>query len=118
MKPEELLVTQVANYIKMNHPTIPFRFDQIDQIGMVNGKRNNLIHGKYARGYPDLLIATCRHGYGGLYLELKATLTVPNTDHTRRQAVYHEVLRKNGYKVLFVCGYKQAKKEIKKYLKH
>ena len=117
MKPEELLVSQVANLMKLKYPDIPFRFDQIDQVGMVSGKRNKSLHGKYSAGYPDMFIPLMRGGYGGLFLELKATATVPNTAHTRRQAVYHQILRNNGYEVHFACGFKEAKKIIKEYMK-
>ena len=114
MKPEELLVTQVANYLKLKHPNIPFRFDQIDQVGLSSGKRNKAIHGKWSQGFPDLVV----YGKGSpLMLELKATTTVPNTAHTRRQAVYHEILRQQGYEVHFACGFKECKKLIKSYIK-
>ena len=117
MKPEELLVNQVSEYLLDNHPKIPFRFDQIDQVGARGGSNNKRIHGKWSRGYPDLFIATKRGGFGGLFIELKATDNVPNTAHTREQANYHAVLRYNGYQVHFACGFKEAKKLIKKYLK-
>ena len=64
-----------------------------------------------------MLIATCRGGYGGYYIELKATDEVVDSKHTRRQAEIHAVLRFNGYKVKFVCGLAEFKKEVKKYLK-
>ena len=104
----------------MKYPDVPYRVDIAADIPLppVHAKRGKELHGeKWSKGYPDLFLATCRHGFGGLYLELKATDKVANTAHTRRQAVYHEILRQNGYKVLFVCGYKEAKKEIKEYLK-
>ena len=34
-----------------------------------------------------------------------------------RQAVYHEILRNNGYQVHFACGFKECKKFIKDYMK-
>jgi hypothetical protein len=117
-KPEELLSTQLSNYILDKFNNIPFRFDLVDKLAnSVIGKKVKMLHGKWSRGYPDLFIATCRKGYGGLYLELKATNKVPDTDHTRRQAQYHAVLRYNGYKVDFCCGLEDCKKKIKKYLK-
>jgi len=98
----------------MRHPHVPFRFDQIDQVGLSGGKKNKAIHGKFSQGFPDLVI----YGKGSpLFLELKATTTVPNTAHTRRQAVYHEILRNNGYQVHFACGFKECKKFIKDYMK-
>lgn len=49
---------------------------------------------------------------------LKATKTVLNSEHTRRQSVYHEALRNAGYKAMFVCGFYEAKSAIDKYLKN
>ena len=62
-------------------------------------------------------ILTGRGGYGGLLLELKATDVVVDSEHTRTQAKYHAVLRFNGYKVDFCCGFTQCKKMIKQYMK-
>jgi len=122
-KPEDLLVDRVSNHIKTNHPNQPFRFDQIDQIGRKDGKRNKAIHGKWSRGYPDLFIPHVRFSkkgkfkYAGLYVELKATRTVHDTEHTRRQRAYHTVLRLKGYKVEFACGFDEAVNLIDNYLK-
>lgn len=119
MKPEQLLVKRVSNYLLMNHKKVPFRFDTGADVKLPPhvAKALHALHGKWSRGYPDLLITTCRGGYGGLYLELKATKTVPDTEHTRRQAEYHAVLRHNGYKVKFCCGYEDCTKEIRRYLR-
>ena len=122
VKPEDLLVLRVANYIKTNYPDQPFRFDQIDQVGKRGGSKNKKIHGKWSKGYPDLWIPHClrnkkgRIKFGGLYVELKATKTVHDTEHTRNQKAYHEVLRAKGYRVTFACGYDEATAIIKGYL--
>ena len=101
------------------YPQIPYRFDLGADIPLPPqlANRGKELHGNWSRGYPDLILCTCRGGYGGLYLELKATDDVPNSEHTRRQALYHEVLRREGYKVEFACGFKEAKKLVKMYLK-
>ena len=69
------------------------------------------------RVIPDLFIARATKKYGGLYIELKATKTVPNTEHTRTQRAYHQLLRQNGYMVDFACGFDEAKKMIDDYMK-
>ena len=117
-KPEALLATRVANYLKENHPEIIYRFDIAADVPLppAHAKRNLELHGKWNRGYPDLLICKKTKKYGGLYLELKATKKVLNSEHTRRQAVYHELLRKAGYKVLFTCGFDESTGAIRKYL--
>jgi len=118
-KPESVLATRASNYMLEYYPKIPFRFDVGADVPLPIhiAKRAKMLHGKWSKGYPDMFIATCRHGYGGLYLELKATKTVINSEHTRTQADFHAVLRYNGYKVMFVCGFDECKKAIKKYLK-
>ena len=118
MKPEQLLVKQVSNYLLTQH-NVPFRFDTgADvQLPIQVAKRLHELHGKFSKGYPDLFVATCKGGYGGLYIELKATDVVKDTEHTRRQAQYHAMLRHHGYFVTFCCGFEETKKVIKKYLK-
>ncbi len=117
-KPEQFLTTRVANFLKMTYPNQPFRFDIGADVplAMVHAKRSKELHGKWNRGYPDLFICRVRKKKGGLYLELKATPEVPNSDHTRRQAAYHEILRQCGYKVSFCCGFGDCIKKINKYL--
>lgn len=116
--PEQLLATEVANFLMMEYPNIIYRFDIAADIPLPPhlASRNRQLHGKFTRGYPDLLICKKVGDFGGLYLELKATKKVPNTEHTRRQAIYHQLLRDAGYKAMFVCGLENAKKEIKKFL--
>lgn len=112
-KPEELLVLRTANYLRMRYPNVPYRFDQIDQISRVNGRRNKEIHGKWSRGYPDLIIFGRKRP---MLLELKATKTVHVSEHTKRQAAYHAVLRKLKYRVQFVCGFGEVVRAIDKYM--
>ncbi len=117
-KPEEFLQQRLSNYMLDEWSDIPFRVDLVDKLNNVTiGKKVKALHGKWSRGYPDMFIATSRKGFGGLYLELKATDTVVDSEHTRRQAKYHAVLRHNGYKVTFCCGFEECVKKIKKYLK-
>jgi len=119
IKPETLLASRVASFLKMNYPDIIFRFDLAADMPLPPhlAKRSKELHGKFNRGYPDLLIAWSTKKYGGLYLELKAGDSVPNTEHTRRQAAYHERLKRAGYKATFCCGYEECTKKIKKYLR-
>ncbi len=117
-KPEDFLQQRLSNYMLDEWSDIPFRVDLVDKLNNVAiGKKVKALHGKWSRGYPDMFIATSRKGFGGLYLELKATDTVIDSEHTRRQAKYHAVLRHNGYKVSFCCGFDECVKKIKKYLK-
>ena len=120
IKPETLLTERMANYIRMHHPDIIFRFDLAADLPlpMNLAKRGKQLHGeKWNKGYPDLFVASVRKGYGGLYLELKATKSVPNTEHTRRQAYIHQVLREAGYFVTFCCGFEECKEKLDSYLR-
>ena len=118
-KSEQVLSQRVTNLMLLDYPKVPFRFDVGADMPLppMYHKRMKDAHGKWSRGYPDMFIATGRGGYGGLYIELKATEKVENNEHTRRQAVYHSVLRRNGYYVKFSCGYDETKKIIKTYMK-
>ena len=114
-KPESVLSDQVSNLLRTKYD-VPFRFDIGADVPLppVHAMRGKSLHGKWSTGFPDLVV----YGKGSpLFLELKATDTVPNTAHTRRQAVYHQILRNNGYEVHFACGFKEAKKIIKEYMK-
>ena len=116
IKPEELLVLNVSGFMRDDYPEQPFRFDQIDQVGLQAGRRNKQIHGKWSKGYPDMFIPKVKKKYGGLYLELKATSKLINNEHTRTQDKYHQVLRRLGYKCIFCIGFEDCVKKIKKYL--
>ncbi len=118
-KPEDALSQRVTNHLLMEYPKIPFRIDVF--AGMHKEPYHYKIladaHGRWAKGFPDLQILCARGGYGGLFIELKATTEVADTSHTRGQKAYHRVLRHNGYKVDFACGFDEAKKQIKQYFK-
>lgn len=118
-KAESILSTRVANFMKLEAPDVPFRFDLGADVPlpMVHAKRNKELHGKWSKGHPDLFIMKCKKKYGGLYLELKATDDLVDSEHTRNQASYHAILRKNGYKCTFCFKYEDCIKKIKKYLK-
>ncbi len=106
-KPEQILTTRVANYMKTKYPNVVYRFDIGADVPlpMVHAKRNKELHGKFSRGHPDMTIYSTK---GAIFIELKATKRVVNTEHTRRQSKYHDILRNAGYKVSFCCGYKEC----------
>jgi hypothetical protein len=119
MKPEQILSQRASNHLLDKYPNVPFRFDTGADVKLPVqvAKRLHELHGKWSKGHPDLVIEQGRGGYGAYYIELKATETVPDTEHTRRQAMYHAVLRSNGFKVDFVCGLDEFKKKVKSYMK-
>ena len=124
MKNEQSLSSKIAHYISYKYPDIVYRFDLIADYKM-NFKVAMAIKRRYLHrvGYPDLFIAKCKNGYGGLYLELKATNiykkdgTLRKDKHLEEQAKMHEKLRRDGYKVEFVVGYDEAVRAIDEYLR-
>ena len=114
---EHAIVTVLATWIRRTYPAIPFRFDLAADMPLPPkyARRLKDLHGDHSRGHPDLII----YGPGGkpYFLELKATATVPDNEHTRRQRAYHKMLKDLGYKVSFACGLEQAQKKISNYLK-
>lgn len=118
MRPEELLTKEATNFLKLEYYDVIFRVDIAADIPLPPHlkSRNKKLHGRWSTGYPDIFIAKCMHGFGGLYIELKATKTVPKSKHTDRQKIIHQHLRKSGYKVHFACGIDEFKQIVKKYL--
>jgi len=123
LKPEQLLLRRTCNHLKFEHSDIPFRVDIGADVPLPIhlAKINKELHGKFSKGYPDVLVCHLAkikgRYYGGLYLELKATDKVVNSAHTRTQATFHEILRRCGFKVSFCCGFEDCKEKIDKYLK-
>jgi hypothetical protein len=115
-KPEELVAKRVTSHIRITYPFTPFRFDLTDKIGRANGIKHKELMGKWSRGYPDLFIAQPCKLYHGMYLEIKEGKT-PNNAHTREQAVYHQVLRNQGYYCEFGEGYQDCIDKIDTYMK-
>ena len=119
LKPEQILSTRISNYLQIQHPTVIFRFDLAADVPLpiATAKRNKQLQGKWSKGYPDLFIAEPRlPKYAGLYVELKASKTVPKSKHTDNQAAFHKLLRAKGYKCEFACGYDATVALIEDYL--
>jgi hypothetical protein len=49
----------------------------------------------YVRGFPDIIIPEPRHGYFGLFVELKA-----DTGTSTPQKEWHKILKEKGYEVI------------------
>jgi len=124
MKKEQSLSSKIAHYLSAKYPKVVYRFDLIADYKM-NAKVAMAIKRRYLHevGYPDLFIAKCKNGYGGLYLELKATNiykkdgTLRKDKHLQEQEKMHERLRRDGYKVQFVVGFDEAVKAIDEYIR-
>lgn len=122
MRNEDKLAQQVATWLNIQHPTIIYHFDtgsgSRTSIGMaMRNKRLN----KW-RGYPDLFICKIMNGYGGLFIELKASSPfkkngdVKSDVHLQEQLAIQNKLKEKGYWADFGCGFEDIIKLINWYL--
>lgn len=90
----------------MQHPDTPYHVDfgADAKLTMGQSKKRKELMGKWSKGFPDVTIFGSK---GAILLELKAG-KVPNTEHTRRQRAFHQILRGKGYIVDFICSYDEA----------
>jgi hypothetical protein len=65
-------------------------------------------------GVPDLFLAIPRHGYAGMFVEMKR---VTGGVVSEAQKEWHRRLAGNGYHVVVCKGFDHAKEEILNYLK-
>jgi len=114
-KPEAVLVHRIVTLLQSEYPNTPYRFDlaadMVTTIGQA--KKNKIINGKWSKGWPDLMIVGKKKV---LFLELKATKKVLNSEHTRNQAAVHLKIRKKKHQCLFCCGFEECSKLIKEFL--
>ena len=116
---------QIARYIKFAYPKVIFRTDFAAGLKMTIGQavRNKNLQSE--SGFPDLFIAECRNGYGGLFLELKNGLdklyrkdgSYKQDDHILKQLDMLTRLKEKGYCSCFICSFDEAKEVIDQYLK-
>ncbi len=113
-KPEALLAQRISNFMQINYPQIPFHFDTGADVRATMGvamKLKKLRGERWGKGFPDLLIFAPKGKL--LLMELKATKTVNNSEHTRRQRAYHQALNELGYDANFYCGYDECVEKIR-----
>ena len=144
MTSEADLQVQVADYLRLQYPSVMFHSDFGSGIKLTMGqaikqKRQN--GGR--RAWPDMFIAEgivvddergqfykgsyypLKHVYLGLFIELKKAGTriykkdgtLVADQHIREQFDILEQLRKRGYMAEFACGFDEAKRIIDKYLR-
>jgi hypothetical protein len=119
------LQEQVCNYLRFSYPHVIFRSDYSSGLKLTMGQavmHRRLQHG---RAWPDLQIVESRHGFHGLFIELKREGvvvykkdgTLRADEHLREQANMLERLRDKGYEADFAVGFDQCKKIIDNYLR-
>lgn len=123
------LQAQVADYIRLQYPSVIFHSDFGSGIKLTPGQamRQKRIQGG-RRAWPDMFIAEVRslgdRYYHGLFIELKKAGTriyrkdgrLVSDAHIREQFDMLEQLRQRGYMAEFACGFDEAKKIIDEYL--
>lgn len=122
---EQTIQTQLCQWMKLQYPNVIFHVDAGSAKKRSFIEQN--IHKKqqFAPGIPDFSIYKPNRGYYGLFIELKkdraALYTTKglyrNTEHINDQIRFIELLRAEGYKAEFACGFEEAKQIITEYLK-
>lgn len=135
------LQAQVADYIRLQYPSVIFHSDFGSGIKLTMGqaiKQKRLNGGR--RSWPDMFIAELKlresvevefdcyvyqYNYAGLFIELKREGTrifkkdgkLVADEHIREQFDMLSDLRARGYAAEFACGFDEAKKLIDDYMK-
>lgn len=67
------------------------------------------------KGVPDLMLPVARHGYHGLFIEMKRVGGV-KSDTSIAQMGWHGALLEEGYRVTTCYGFEEARQTITAYL--
>lgn len=125
---EEDLYEQLARYLNLKHPRVPYHFD-LSGLWTPSHRLRNLYGRLNARAWPDLFIAkpvflerTVNVAHG-MFVELKregTKLKKRNGDwasaHIEEQADVLDKLAAQGYIAQFAVGYDEAVELIESYL--
>lgn len=120
------LQAQVADYIRLQYPSVIFHSDFGSGIKLTMGqaiKQKRLNGGR--RSWPDMFLAEPKGKYSGLFIELKKEGvriykkdgTLVSDEHIREQYDMLEQLRRRGYAANFACGFDEAKALIDRYMR-
>lgn len=115
----------IAEYLTIRYPGVIFRSDLGGiRLNMGQAMEAKRLQGGKGRGFPDMAILSARHGYHGLFGEIKTSVDQIYTKagrmrqdaHTKEQ--YRVILRlcQEGYKAGFWLGFEHAKEVIDQYL--
>ena len=122
---EKTVHSQVVNYIKLIYPDVIFRTDFAagSKMPLWQAIQHKKMQG--GRGFPDLFIAEARHGFNGLFIEIKNDgVVIWNKDgslrqnnHLKEQNEILTILTDKGYKACFAVGFDEVRKVIDWYMK-
>lgn len=120
---ENTLTEQVTTYLQMQYPDVPFKMDIMAGMKVTKFQGLKAKRMGNTKSWPDLMIATARRGYYGLFLELKAEGVrlvkrngQPATDHLTEQAAMLQRLSEQGYFAQFAVGFDDFKGKVDWYL--
>src|SRR3954451_8639266 len=127
---EDDLYGQIAEYIRVKYPRVPYHFD-LSGVWTPSHKARNLYGRVNQKAWPDLFIGKAQSftrdnpapDYHGLFLDLKREGTrLKKKDgtwaslHIAEQATMLDLLAEQGYVAQFAVGYDQAVALIDSYL--
>lgn len=123
---EKTIHSQVVNYLKIVYPDVIFRTDFAAgaKMPLWQAMQHKKMQG--GRGFPDLFIAEAKHGFHGLFIEIKNEGVVVwnkdgalrKNDHLSEQNEILTILTDKGYKACFAIGFEGARKVIDWYMKN
>jgi hypothetical protein len=108
---EHSIQTKVVQYVRIFHSDVLICAIP-NGAGTTNFNRVKLMHEGLLSGMPDLFIAEARHGFNGLFLEMK---TIRGKE-SRQQKKIRKQLNEKGYLVFLATNEDDAIDIIKKYL--
>jgi hypothetical protein len=122
MQKEYNVCLAIANYLRLQYPSVEFHFDLAgNNLSEAARNKNKAIQKR--RGFPDLQILEPRDRFAGLFIEIKAPDTrlqkesgVWASDHILEQAAYLLRLTQRGYLAEFGVGFDECKRIIDNYL--
>jgi len=121
---ETIIMCEFAKYMKLSWPNILWKSDWLSgvKMGKKNAGRASMLSS--GRGWPDVFIAACRGGKGGLWVEVKREgVVIVKQDgelvadkHIGEQADMIRRLRSAGYAAQFACGLDALVDAVEQYL--
>ena len=122
-QPEFNLQKQICSYLSLAYPKVLFMSDTIASVKLTIPQqvRNKSIQ-KDGFKTPDLIIFEPRHGYNGMFIELKTETPykkngeLKKSTHLEEQEETMEQLRQRGYWADFRWSFEDVKRIIDWYL--
>lgn len=109
---EQVKLFAWAKYMERAHPELKLLF-AVPNGGLRHPATAARLRREGVRaGVPDVLLPVARHGWHGLFIELKVRPNKP----TALQQQWIEALRQEGYRVEVCYGFEEAKSVVVEYL--